>query len=64
MEQKTQFPITKWAQRKDYLFVTINVVPVKPPTVDIIDGKKLKYAGSDGTTASRRCGAKSRADRH
>ena len=50
MEQKTQFPITKWAQRKDYLLVTINVVPVKPPTVDIIDGKKLKYAGSDGTT--------------
>ena len=50
MEQKTQFPITKQAQRKDYLLVTINVVPVKPPTVDIIDGKKLKYAGSDGTT--------------
>ena len=49
MESKTQFPILKWAQRKNLLFVTINVVPVKPPTVDIIDGKKLKYTGTDGT---------------
>ena len=47
MESKTQFPILKWAQRKNLLFVTINVVPVKPPTVDIIDGKKLKYTGTD-----------------
>ena len=48
MEQKTQFPILKWAQRKGLLFITINVVPVKPPVVDITDGKILKYSGTDG----------------
>ena len=48
MEGKTQFPILKWAQRKDLLYITINVVHTDKPTVEIIDGKTLKYAGSDG----------------
>ena len=44
----TQFPILKWAQRKDRLYLTIMVVHTKKPTIDIIDGKKLKYSGTDG----------------
>ena len=45
---KTQFPILKWAQRKDRLFITINVVHSKKPSIEI-DGKKMKYHGTDGT---------------
>lgn len=48
METKTQFPILKWAQRKNCLYITINVVHTVKPSVDIIDGKKLKYSGTDG----------------
>ena len=47
MTSKTQFPILKWAQRKDKLFITINVVHSKKPTIEI-DGKKMKYQGTDG----------------
>ena len=47
--QKNQFPIIKWAQRKDRLFITINVVHSKKPILDLTDGKKLKYQGTDGT---------------
>ncbi len=47
MATKTQFPILKWAQRKDKLFITINVVHSKKPTIEI-DGKKMKYQGTDG----------------
>ena len=46
--QKNQFPIIKWAQRKDRLFITINVVHSKKPVLDLTDGKKLKYQGTDG----------------
>ena len=42
-----QFPIIKWAQRKDKLFITINVVHSKKPTIEI-EGKKMKYQGTDG----------------
>ena len=48
MATKTQFPILKWAQRKDKLFITINVVHSKKPTIEI-EGKKMKYQGTDGT---------------
>ena len=48
-ETKTQFPMIKWAQRKDRLFVTINVVHSKKPIVDLTDGKRIKYQGTDGT---------------
>ena len=47
-EQKTQFPILKWAQRKDKLFITISVVHAKKPIVDLTDGKRIKYQGTDG----------------
>ena len=47
MTTKTQFPILKWAQRKDKLFITINVVHSKKPTIEI-EGKKMKYQGTDG----------------
>ena len=47
MASKTQFPILKWAQRKDKLFITINVVHSKKPTIEI-EGKKMKYQGTDG----------------
>ena len=50
ISEKTQFPILKWAQRKDRLFITINVVHSSKPSVDIVEGKKLKYAGTDGKT--------------
>lgn len=50
ISEKTQFPILKWAQRKDRLFITINVVHSSKPSVDILEGKKLKYAGTDGKT--------------
>ena len=49
IETKTQFPMIKWAQRKDRLFITINVVHSKKPIVDLTDGKRIKYQGTDGT---------------
>ena len=48
--EKTQFPILKWAQIKDRLFIKINVVHSAKPTVDVVDGKKLSYKGTDGKT--------------
>ena len=48
-ETKAQFPILKWAQRKDCLYITICVVHVKKPIVDLTDGKRIKYQGTDGT---------------
>ena len=42
-----QFPILKWAQRKDKLFITINVVHAKKPKIEIKE-KKMKYEGTDG----------------
>ena len=49
MSSSNQFPILKWAQRKDKLFITIMVVHTKKPSVDIVEGKTLKYSGTDGT---------------
>ena len=49
-DSKTKFPIIKWAQRKDKLFITIMVVHSKKPIVDLTDGKRIKYQGTDGTT--------------
>ena len=43
-----QFPTLKWAQRKDKLYLTINVIHSKTPTIEI-KGKKMKYEGTDGT---------------
>ena len=48
-DSKTKFPMIKWAQRKDKLFITISVVHSKKPIVDLTDGKRIKYQGTDGT---------------
>lgn len=48
MQQNT-IPSIKWAQRKDKLFITIDVVGVKSPLIDIIDKKILKFSGTDET---------------
>ena len=42
-------PKIKWAQRKDKLFITIDVVGVKTPQIDIVDGRTLKFQGTDET---------------
>ena len=46
---KNQYPILKWAQRKDRIYITILVVHTKKPTIEIIENKTLKYNGTDGT---------------
>ena len=48
-DSKSKFPIIKWAQRKDKLFLTICVVHSKKPVVDLTDGKRIKYQGTDGS---------------
>ena len=40
-------PIIKWAQRKKKVFITIDAVEVKNPLIDIVDGKVLKFQGTD-----------------
>ena len=42
-------PKIKWAQRKEKLFITVDVVGVKNPQIDIVDGKTLKFHGTDET---------------
>lgn len=46
MEQAATNPNIKWAQRKDRLFITVDVVNVKNPVVDILDNKILKFQGT------------------
>ena len=46
---KNQYPILKWAQRKDRIYITILVVHTKKPTIEIIENKTLKYNGTDGS---------------
>ena len=45
--QKVTIPNIKWAQRKDKLFITIDVVEIQNPVIDIIDEKTLKFQGTD-----------------
>ncbi len=40
---KTTIPQIKWAQRKDKVFITIDVVDVKNPKIDIQDNHILKF---------------------
>jgi prostaglandin-E synthase len=44
--QQTTNPTIKWAQRKDKLFITIDVVGVISPVIDIVDGRTLKFSGA------------------
>lgn len=41
----THVPNIKWAERKDKLFVTIELTEVKDPKIDIIDEKILTFTG-------------------
>jgi hypothetical protein len=41
--QSTTIPQVKWAQRKDKLFLTIDAVGVKNPSIDIADNHILKF---------------------
>ena len=45
--QSIAIPIIKWAQRKKKVFVTIDVVEVTNPMIDIVNGNILKFEGSD-----------------
>ena len=48
MQHKTTAnPQLKWAQRKDKVYLTIDLVEVTDPKIDIVDGKVLKFSGSD-----------------
>lgn len=49
MSTTTKFPILKWSQRKDKLFITIQVVHTKKPTIEI-EGNKMTYKGEDDKT--------------
>ncbi len=45
MQNKKSIPQTKWAQRKDKLFITFDVTDIKNPVIDIVDGRILKFHG-------------------
>ena len=40
-------PQLKFAQRKDRVYITIDLVEVQDPKIDIVDEKILKFSGSD-----------------
>lgn len=47
MEKKAANPQLKWAQRKDKVYITFDLIEVQDPQIDIIDEKILKFSGSD-----------------
>ena len=42
-----KFPYLSWGQKSDNVYITINVIHTKEPSI-IFSDKKLKYSGSDG----------------
>lgn len=40
---KATIPKIKWAQRKDKVFITIDVVNIQNPVIDIVDGNVVKF---------------------
>lgn len=42
-----KFPYLSWRQKSDNVYITINVIHTKAPSI-IFSDKKLKYSGSDG----------------
>ncbi len=40
---EAKIPQTKWAQRKDQLFITFDAIDLKNPVIDIVDNKILKF---------------------
>ncbi len=49
MQLDTKIPTIKWAQRKDRLFIKIDVVEVQNPKIEIVNGTTLTFQGSDKT---------------
>ena len=45
--QQKKFPYLSWGQKSDNVYITINVIHTKEPSI-IFSDKKLKYSGSDG----------------
>ena len=39
-------PNLKWAERKDKVFVTIELNDVKDPKIELTDDNRLKFSGS------------------
>ena len=44
----SQTPNIKWAERKDKLFVTLELNEVSNPRIDIVDSKVLSFSGVSG----------------
>lgn len=40
-------PQLKWAQRKDRIYITFNLIEIKNPLIDLVDNKILKFSGED-----------------
>ena len=47
MQKTAANPQLKWAERKDKVYITFDLVEVQDPQIDIVDGKVLKFSGSD-----------------
>jgi len=47
MQKTAANPQLKWAQRKDKVYITFDLIEVQDPQIDIVDGKVLKFSGSD-----------------
>jgi prostaglandin-E synthase len=47
MQKSVANPQLKWAQRKDKVYITFDLIEVQDPQIDIVDGKVLKFSGSD-----------------
>lgn len=47
MQKTAVNPQLKWAQRKDKTYITFDLIEVQDPQIDIVDGKVLKFSGSD-----------------
>jgi len=47
MNKTATNPQLKWAQRKDKVYITFDLIEVQDPKIDIVDGKVLKFSGSD-----------------
>ena len=47
MQKTAANPQLKWAERKDKVYITFDLIEVQDPQIDIVDGKLLKFSGSD-----------------
>ena len=40
-------PQLKWAQRKDRIYITFNLIEIQNTFIDLVDNKILKFSGED-----------------